>query len=231
MRKLQSAWRSWRQRQVLQSMRRDWNERAGQNARHYVASGKEQWTDEEFFGSGQNWIDANIIPDLPIICNGRAPRELKVLEIGCGAGRMTRPLCEVFGSVVAIDVSAEMIEHARAAVRQYANVELHVNNGMDLRMFPDETFDFAISAIVFQHIPKRTIVENYIQETWRTLKAHSVFKFQVQGHPVEEHEADTWVGAGFSENQMRAIAARYGFTILDSHGAGTQYYWLTFLKP
>lgn len=156
---------------------------------------------------------------------------MKVLEIGCGAGRMTRPLSSLFGTVVAVDVSAEMIARARAALKQCTNVELHVTNGMDLQVFPDKTFDFVLSAIVFQHIPKQAIVESYIREAWRVLKERSVFKFQLQGHPVKETEADTWVGAGFSEDQMRAVADSCGFTILNSRNPGTQYYWLTFLKP
>jgi hypothetical protein len=110
-------------------------------------------------------------------------------------------------------------------------VQLYVNNGVDLSMFSNDRFHFAISAVVFQHIPKRVVVENYIKETHRVLCPGSLFKFQLQGYPIKEEEADTWVGVGFSEEQMRDIAAKIGFQIKNSTGAGTQYYWLTFVKP
>ena len=35
------------------NMRRDWDRRARENARHYVVTGQESWTDEEFYRSGQ----------------------------------------------------------------------------------------------------------------------------------------------------------------------------------
>ena len=124
-----------------------------------------------------------------------------------------------------------MIAQARRHLRERNHVEFHLNNGADLSLFPDEHFDFAISAVVFQHIPRRVIVENYIRETFRVLRRGSLFKFQVQGCPIDEEQADTWVGVGFNEEQMRSIAAGAGFQIKSSYGAGTQYYWLTLVKP
>ena len=43
--------------------------------------------------------------------------------------------------------------------------------------------DFAFSYIVFQHIPSREIVENYMREVNRLLRPGALFKFQVQGAP------------------------------------------------
>jgi SAM-dependent methyltransferase len=215
---------------VLDRMRQDWDRRAKENARHYIATVKTDWTDQDFFASGATSIREFIDDSLPVICNGRSPSELTMLEIGCGAGRMTRPLSELFGRVDAVDISPEMVSRARDAVRDRANVRLHVNNGTDLSMFGDEQFDFVFSGVVFQHIPSRIVVENYIREASRVLRRGSVFKFQVQGHLIPEEQADTWVGVGFSAEDMRAIAGRFGFTIKAMQGAGTHYFWLTFIK-
>jgi SAM-dependent methyltransferase len=215
---------------VLKQMRRDWDARAKENARHYIATARQNWTDDDFFRSGAEQVRALVEDCLTDICSGRDPQRMRALEIGCGAGRMTLALSSVFGSVGAVDVSPEMIAQARSALCDRTNVELYLNNGADLPMFPDQSFDFAISSVVFQHIPRRAIVENYIRETYRVLKPMSVFKFQVQGYPIAEEQADTWVGVGFSEGQMQHIAAETGFQIKSSNGAGTQYYWLTFLK-
>jgi ubiquinone/menaquinone biosynthesis C-methylase UbiE len=156
---------------------------------------------------------------------------MRILEIGCGAGRMTLPLSHTFGQVDAVDISPEMIARAQEALRDRKNVHLHVNNGADLSLFPDEHFDFVFSAIVFQHIPSAAIIENYINESWRVLRPGSVFKFQVQGHPVVESEANTWVGVGFSPEQMSDIAHRCGFIVEKMEGQGTQEFWLIFRKP
>ena len=71
----------------LQKMARDWDERARENARHYVATGKHEWTDEEFFASGESAVREQILNDMINICQGRDPKQMRVIEIGCGAGR------------------------------------------------------------------------------------------------------------------------------------------------
>ena len=215
---------------LLENMRRDWDARAKENAKHYVATSRKSWDDEEFFRSGTEEIRELVEKRTADICKGRSAAEMRILEIGCGAGRMTLALSRIFGRVDAVDISPEMIAQAQRALSACANVHLHVNNGTDLSIFPDNSFDFAISAIVFQHIPRQAIVENYIAEAWRVLRPRSLFKFQLQGCPIAEKLANTWVGVGFSEKQMKRIASRSGFEIVESTGAGTQYYWLTFAK-
>jgi SAM-dependent methyltransferase len=216
---------------ILEKMRRDWNERARTNARHYVATSRNEWSDEAFFHSGQVEIEDIVLNNMDEICAGRAAAEMRILEIGCGAGRMTRSLGQIFGKVDAVDISSEMIAQARSDLSGVGNIQFHVNNGVDLSMFADESFDFALSAIVFQHIPRRAIVENYMRETARVLRRQSLFKFQLQGCPIPEDQADTWVGVGFTEAEIAECARRYEFHIQNSRGAGTQYYWITFLKP
>src|SRR3954453_14844828 len=142
----------------LQKMQRDWDERARENARYYVATGKNDWSDDEFFQSGERTIGDEILTDMINICQGKDPKKMRVLEIGCGAGRVTRALAEVFGEVHGVDVSGEMVERARGGLQATPNAHVYRNNGMDLRVVPEEPFDFAFSVIVFQHIPGREIV-------------------------------------------------------------------------
>jgi len=168
---------------TLHSMRDDWDRRARENARYFVATHRSDWTDEDFFASGQEEIANHILTDMTNICQGRDPASMRVLEIGCGAGRVTRALAGVFGEVHAVDVSGEMIAHARAALGGLPNVFLYQNNGMDLSAIPDLSFDFAFSVIVFQHIPSRGVIENYFREIARLLRPGALFKVQVQGLP------------------------------------------------
>jgi len=41
---------------------------------------------------------------------------MRILEIGCGAGRMSKYVCEIFGYVYEIDVSDEMIRRVHDAL-------------------------------------------------------------------------------------------------------------------
>jgi hypothetical protein len=57
----------------LEKMRRDWDERARQNARHYVADGRVEWSDEDFFASGEDTVAIYILNDPTNIYQGRDP--------------------------------------------------------------------------------------------------------------------------------------------------------------
>ena len=217
--------------QQLQRMRDDWDQRARENARHFVATESTEWTDEEFFASGERTMAADVLNDLGNICQGKAPGEMRVLEIGCGAGRVTRAFAKLFGEVHAVDVSGEMVERARQALRDFPNARVYQNNGTDLTVLPELVFDFAFSSIVFQHIPSREIIETYVREVHRVLRPGGLFKFQVQGDVGLEEEAhDTWLGAPFSERQAVEMALRCGFDPRYRYGAGEQYFWHWFFR-
>ena len=106
---------------------------------------------------------------------------MRVLEIGCGAGRVTRALAGFFGEVYGVDISGEMVRQARAALADRPNAHVLQNNGKDLPWWATWQFDFAFSSIVFQHIPSRDMIENYVREVHRLLRPGALFKFQVQG--------------------------------------------------
>lgn len=215
----------------LRKMREDWDQRARENARYYVATHRKDWSDEEFFASGETNVAEQIQTDLLNICQGKQPREMRVLEIGCGAGRVTRALARLFGEVHGIDVSGEMIRQAKLALQDCPNAFVYQNNGKDLDIVPPLEFDFAFSLIVFQHIPSREIIENYVREVHRLLRPGALFKFQVQGDStMKTLPDDTWLGVPFSERQAMDMAYRCGFEPRYSHGAGDQYFWLWFFK-
>jgi methylase of polypeptide subunit release factors len=118
--------------QQLEKMQRDWDARARENALYYVATGNAEWSDEEFYASGEQAIAEDILTDMTNICQGKDPKAMRVLEIGCGAGRLTRALANVFGEVHAVDVSGEMIARAQKALAGHPNAHVYQNNGCDL---------------------------------------------------------------------------------------------------
>ena len=215
----------------LRKMRQDWDQRAKENARYYVNTATMEWTDAEFFASGERTVAEEILTDIVNVCQGKPQREMRVLEIGCGAGRVTRALANLFGEVHGVDVSGEMIRQAKRALEDRPNAFVYQNNGQDLAVVPPLDFDFAFSSIVFQHIPSREIIENYVREVHRLLRPGALFKFQVQGDStLETKPDDTWLGVPFSERQAVDMAYRCGFDPRYRHGAGGQYFWLWFFK-
>jgi SAM-dependent methyltransferase len=226
----------------VRRMREDWDRRAMENARYYVATGQREWSEEEFYQSGETAVDQHIRSDLGNVCQGMDPRDMQVLEIGCGAGRITRALAGYFGRVYAVDISGEMVRLARQALGGRSNARVLQNNGKDLSVVrerwwhrfgfgPPPQVDFAFSYIVFQHIPSREIIENYVREVNRLLRPGGLFKFQVQGSSqVEPEYGDSWVGASFTGEEAADMARRCGFEMRYASGADSQEFWLWFFK-
>lgn len=217
--------------QQLENMRKAWDDRARENARHYVATGRTDWTDDEFFASGEQQVAEDILTDITNICQGKDPKQMRVLEIGCGAGRVTRALATLFGEVHAVDISGEMVQAARTALALFPNAHIYQNNGCDLAVVPDLAFDFAYSVIVFQHIPSREIIENYVREVHRLLRPGALFKFGLMGDPDSgSTPEETWIGVGYTDAEADALAHRCGFEPRYRYGAGGQYFIVWFFK-
>jgi SAM-dependent methyltransferase len=216
---------------VLEKMRREWDERARENARYYVATASENWTDEDYFESGRINVSDEVLTDMINVCQGKDPKQMKVLEIGCGSGRITRALAEIFGEVYAVDISGEMIRQARETLKNTPNAHVFQNNGTDLSVLGDIQVDFAFSYIVFQHIPSRQVIQSYVREVARVLRPGGLFKFQVQGDAtLLTSPEDTWLGVPFSDGDAIDMAEACGFEPRYRNGAGTQYFWLWFFK-
>ena len=211
-------------------MREEWDQRARENARYYVATGKQEWNDEEYFESGRENVRREILTDMTNICQGKDPKRMKVLEIGCGSGRITRALSEVFGEVYAVDISGEMIRQATESLAGCPNAHVFQNSGSDLSVLGDIEVDFAFSFIVFQHIPSREVIRNYVREVHRILRPGGLFKFQVQGWTQTEMPSDTWTGVPFTDAEAVEMAASCGFEPRYRHGAGSQYFWLWYFR-
>ena len=139
---------------LIRKMRSDWDQRARINAEYYTNSANVDWNENAYLKSGECNVSEHILNDMTNVCQGLNPKNMRVLELGCGAGRMTRALAGLFGEVHAVDISAEMIRLAQRRLSDFPNVFLYHNNGRDLSVVPaGELYDFALSFIVFQHIP------------------------------------------------------------------------------
>ena len=218
---------------MTERMRSEWDARARDDAYYYVHSGKHDQTEADFAASGVASVAVCVLADLSTLTQERDPRKLRLLELGCGIGRMTKPLADVFGEVVGVDVSVEMISLARVRLAGVPNARVEVNNGTDLSGFGDDSFDVCFSFIVLQHIPERSVIERYIIEMARVLRRGGVAKFQVQGFQGADYRSqpkDTWHGETFSEEEMTELIGGAGLDLLNMEGAGTQYFWITAAK-
>jgi SAM-dependent methyltransferase len=214
---------------VNTQMQHDWNERAREDAHFYVAFGRHDQDDDEFFETAKE-IVASLeyeLRRLPAPLNRRA---LRALEIGCGPGRLMKPMSRNFGEIHGIDVSDEMIVRARANLRNIPHAHPHHTSGADLAPFADESFDFVYSYAVFQHIPSREVVMQYLHEARRVLKAGGILRAQINGLDETATRYDTWSGVRISAAEIVKFAQENELELLALEGSRTQYMWTTMRK-
>jgi SAM-dependent methyltransferase len=204
-------------------MRSDWDRRARKDAQYFIACGHSE-TSEAFWKSGERDLDLLVLHDIDLDASARA------LEIGCGLGRIVKPLSERVEKVYGVDISAEMIARARRELAGRRNVEVFVTRGR-LRNFASASLDFVYSFIVFQHIPAKKAVARYVREAARILKGRGVFRFQVDGRPrPTASRSDTWLGVWYEPEELRRELTRSGFSVADMWGEGTHYLWVTAIR-
>ncbi len=214
---------------VEKRMRAEWNERAQEDAHYYVAFGRRDQDDEEFYATAKALVGelAAELKRLPAADSG--PR--RALEIGCGPGRLLRPMSRYFAEIHGVDVSDAMVTLAKEKLRDVPHAFPHAIGGSDLRLFPDAYFDFVYSYAVFQHIPSGEVVFSYLRETVRVLKPGGVARLQLNGLPKSSRAYTTWEGVRISADEMHSFAREHGVQLLALTGIESQYMWMTWRKP
>jgi SAM-dependent methyltransferase len=157
-------------------MRRDWDDRAQENALSYIEDSQHDWDAESFFQSGENDYCSLVAPVLRQM--GFDPAGKIILELGCGAGRMTRSFATRFKTVVAVDISSEMLRRGQQMLPDASNIAWQLGNGSDFANVPTGSTDLVFSYLVLQHLPTEQSVSTYVSEMIRVLRPGGVFLFQ-----------------------------------------------------
>jgi len=203
-------------------MGQDWDARARKNARFFIAVDDAESL-EQFDGSGERHLEL-MLRDIPWNATWQA------LEIGCGIGRLLKPLSQRIAKVHGVDISQEMLHQAQENLTSQANVQL-THSQTDLQAFQADLFDFVYSYRVFQHISERAAIDRYIHESARVLKPGGWFRFQVctsEDVGRRATNAGTWFGVRFHEDEIPALVESAGFTLLSvapEEGAQSQALW------
>lgn len=139
-----------------------------------------RWDLEEFLGSGNGVIDRYAAL---LAAQGAPARFEKVLDFGCGVGRLTLAWTRHADRVTGVDISGPMIEQGRRILAGQEAVRLELNQAENLALFPDASFDLVFSHIVLQHIPWK-YAQGYLREFARVCKPGGWVAFQLPSRPL-----------------------------------------------
>lgn len=204
------------------TMEADWDSRARENSWFFIDTGHFE-SEEAFEKAGQWALDTHVLQGIDL-----SP-DATVLEIGCGIGRLLKPLARRAGVVIGVDISGEMVNQARLRLAAFPNIRIHKTEG-NLSMVDTCSVDFCFSYIVFQHFPAKEPIFAYFEEAARVLRPGGIFRFQVNQRPerfVQTYVAGTWEGVGVEDAEVTAQLEQAGFRTLDAWGEMGSYAWYT----
>ncbi|MEO1401983.1 MAG: methyltransferase domain-containing protein [Cyanobacteria bacterium J06635_1] len=192
----------------------------------------------------QAWHQANLSPGM------------HALDLGCGTGDLTFELAKTLcpGTVVGVDASAEMVNHAAAKQghHQIDNVQFATGSAYDLA-FPDATFDVVYARFLLQHLtePIRALKEAYrvlkpggrlciidVDDSWFSLYPEpDVFKvFREQVVAIQQSQGgDPHIGRKLSpycrQAGFKEVQTTVQILTTDDYGADTLFGLLSFGAP
>lgn len=220
-------------------MRRFWNARAREDAFYFVDTRQRyKATDVDSFWQAEALLDY-MLEGLGVAIGGGD----RVVEIGCGLGRITRVLAARAREVVAFDVSDEMLTRAQRLNPELDNVSWTLGDGSTLHPVSDASVDACVSIVVLQHVPDPAITLAYVRELGRVLAPGGWAALQVSNDPAIHRPRDplwwrlkavvgwaprgqrhpAWLGCAVDLHELGEVAAEASLRLEQVWGAGTQY--------
>jgi SAM-dependent methyltransferase len=224
-------------------MRDFWDERAREDAFHFVDNREPYRHADEgrFWREGERDLDT-LLGSLGLAVE---PGD-RVLDVGCGIGRLTRVLASRAAHVTALDVSPEMLALAQEHNADLGTVEWVLGDGETLAGIEDASLDAVVSHVVLQHIPSAKVQLGYVAEFGRVLRPggwaafglstdphvheprpqttgrRGFFKALVGQQPSGQDEPE-WLGAFVPLDALGATAMQAGLELEQIEGANTQF--------
>ena len=150
-----------------------WNRAAEGDALRETVSQWRDETDEQYF---QRWIGEGEYVAKKIL--SVAPPDPVALEIGPGLGRITVPIAHHCKSILALDISPQMVRRTGETLAGLPHFEVQLITDEDLSFLPVEHFDLAYSIACFQHADKKGFYR-YLRGIRKALKVGGVLFFGV----------------------------------------------------
>jgi ubiquinone/menaquinone biosynthesis C-methylase UbiE len=163
--------------------------------------------------------------------------DARVLDLGCGIGRIMRPLAPLCREIVGVDISEKMVEQGREYLAGVPNARLVRTGGAELPTVADGSIDFLYSLICLIHVDKRTAFR-YLREIQRVLAPEGLALLQFENLLAPEGLAEfqrvvdlphEYPLEFYTRDEVRALARAAGFEVLHFREA-RQFLFATLLR-
>ena len=192
---------------------------------YYVAYGRRGQSDAEFLAAATGVVNELEAELARLKAEERG--NWRALEIGCGSGRLMRPMSRHFLEIHGVDVAGDAIRQARENLQDVPHARPREIHGTSLEDFGDQSFDFVYSFALFPYIPSRELVLAFLREIHRVLRPGGLARLQFNG---SNGGSTSGSGAGFSSHELLEFAQSHDFQVLALDGVSTQSMWTTWRK-
>ena len=146
------------------------------------------------------WQNSTIRSHLDVIIDLLSPEGLKIVDIGCGAGKITRALSQIGAYVTGIDPGERQLKLARST--EVIGNERFLEGTAEKLPLDDKSMDIALFCNSFHHVPRDNF-DIAIEEAHRVLKPGGNLYFSEPIADGPQFELSRLIN---DETEVRALA-------------------------
>ena len=116
------------------------------------------------------YIKENIIRDFKIKSSKKPLNKINLLDIGCGGGLLSEPMCRLGANVVGIDASSKNIEVAKFHAKK-SRLKINYKVASPEKLKTNIKFDIILNMEIVEHVEN---VDFFIKESTKLLKKNGI---------------------------------------------------------